>query len=940
MNSRVFLNMNIYKLFSRYDDRRWPTLLAVSAVSLVLGCAAIHPRLSAAQPGSQKAGALHVGDDLPSNTNSAVVGRVVDVDGNPLAFVTVGLSPVANNKDDYYMNDVVQRTITDADGRFAIPPIAPGDYQIAPLPDIEINQSDPRREWLPRDYRKYAAPGVGYRRWHALTAVFAKRVVSVKAGAAAPEVELRAVPQVLFAARIIDGRGKAAGAMARYRIDGRLNGERWSSEFRPAADRADTVNAFVPLGLRDVRVNCAGDNVYWTWEPGGPRLNFYHVVLKAVDGDRLGILVQRFKTATLEIRIRAGAGELPKDLQVGVYYPRRWGADGGPIPTRVAPGIYRLDQQLLPGRDTDVQVRGSGFKSTMTKPFQFTEEGQQGVIELTLEPGQSTPEIRSENAVPIVLRTPDGRPIIAPLAPVEPFLEIVCRAVDKDSGQPVADAIVTFGVEQRTNEDGEEEYDAFDSHDTKTDQDGRFTVRVPEKYLPDSSPKRKLDVRVTIKHPRYVTYYDTADAREIAAKGVSDAFPAFHAVKLVPARALTGRLLGADGTPLAKVTIYKQYDMNAWPRDAEFPVTGEDGRFSAKAPMHTALKLEFRTSESARIYHDVGPDQTDLGNVRVKRGEKIIGRIVDADGMPVPWISVTTPPMPDAGKQPNFVYTTDKDGRFESDGLPPGTYLVKVGGIHRTEDGKSSPTAVKDAPGVYVPFPVVVRDAQAVPELTLRPVESVRFIATLAGPLPKTDPRRDPVKVLPPGGDAVALAAAYQDEPVIGVKGNYRGVEWVSQYSFAAAAEQPGTYTVHVPKGLTDATLFLGIGRWFQLDANSPELFGTSYRVGQVDSDRLDIRVRPYRLTTISIVVVAPRPDQVKVSVRYLREAEMKAAGAVFDALPPQSPDKDGKVRLWVLPGAELEVSATAPGSPTASARVRLTEGETREVSLRFDKIK
>jgi hypothetical protein len=97
MNSRVFLNMNIYNLFSRYDDRRWPTLLAVSAVSLVLGCAAIHPRLSAAQPGSQKAGALHVGDDLPSNTNSAVVGRVVDVDGNPLAFVTVGLSPVANN---------------------------------------------------------------------------------------------------------------------------------------------------------------------------------------------------------------------------------------------------------------------------------------------------------------------------------------------------------------------------------------------------------------------------------------------------------------------------------------------------------------------------------------------------------------------------------------------------------------------------------------------------------------------------------------------------------------------------------------------------------------------------------------------------------------------------------------------------------------------------
>ena len=928
-----------------YTRGRWPVdggLHRPSATAIaawLVALAAFHSGPSAARAVGLPTTSFSAGDDLPENTNSSVVGRVIDTAGNPLAFVSVGLSPVANNKDEYYMNDVVQRTITDADGRFAMPPIAAGDYQIAPLPDIEIKAGETRPEWLPRDYRRYAAPGAGLSRAQALTAVFAKRVVSLKAGAAAPDVELRAVPQVLFSARIVDSHGKAAGALSPYRIDGRLNGERWSSEFRPAAGAADQLNVFVPLGLKDVRVNCASDNVYWTWEPGGPRVNFYHVELKVVDGDRLGILVERFKSASLEIRLRAKAGDLPPNLQLGVYYPTRRGGDGGPIPTRVAEGVYRLNQGLLPGRDTDVQVRGSGFKSTMTKPFQFTEEGQQGVIELTLEPGQSTPEIRSENAVPIVLRTPDGRPIIAPLPPAEPAREIICRAVDKDSGQPVADAIVTFGVEQRTNEDGEEEYDAFDSHDTKTDQDGRFTVRVPEKYLPDPSPRRKLDVRVTIKHPRYVTYFDTADAREIATKGISDVFPAFHAVKLLPARTLTGRLLGADGTPLPKVTIYKQYDMNAWPRDAEFPVTDEDGRFSAKAPLHTALKLEFRTSESARIYHDVGPDQTDLGDVRVMRGEKITGRVVDADGMPVPWISVTTPPMPDAGKQPNFVYTADKDGRFESDGLLPGTYLVKVGGIHRTEDGKSSPTAVKDAPGVYVPFPVVVRDAQAVPELTLRPVESVRFTATLAGPLPKTDPRGDPVKVPSPDGDAAALAAAYRDEPVIGVKGNYRGVEWVSQYSFAAAAEQPGTYTVHVPKGLTDATLvFVGVVHRFRVDSNSPELFGPAYHIGRVDADRLDIQVRPYRITTIWVVAGGPRPDEVKVTARYLRQAEMQTAGVVFDPTPPQSPQADGKLRLLVLPGEDLVISATAPDNATATARVKLTEGETREVPLRFSK--
>ena len=911
------------------------TLVAATAAAWLLVFPAIQLGHSAAEAGGPVTATFPAADDLPGNTNCSVVGRVVDVEGNPLAFVSVGLSPTANNKDDFYMNDVVQRTITDADGRFAMPPVAAGDYQIAPLPDIQIKGGETRPEWLPRDYRKYAAQGPGLSRAQALTAVFPKRVVGVKRGEAAAKVELRAVPQVLFSARIVDSRGKAAGPLLPYRIDGRLNGEPWKSEFRPAAPGTDTVSVFVPLGLTAARVDCAGDNVYWTWEPGGPRANFYHVVLKEVDGDRLGILVERFKSATLEIRLRAKAGALPRDLQLGVYYPTRRGGDGGPVPTRVGHGVYRLNQGLLPGRDTDVQVRAPGFKSTMTKPFQFTEAGQQGVIELTLEPGPSTPGIAVADAVATILKTPDGREIVAPLPPVEPSREIVCRAVDKDSGRPVADAIVTFGVEQHTNEDGEEEYDSVESHDTKTALDGRFTVVVLEKYLPDPSPRRKLDVRVTITHPHYVTYFDTADAREIATKGVSDVFPAFHAVKLVPARTLTGRLLGADGTPVPKVTIYKQYDFNTLPRDAEFPVTGEDGRFTAKAPLHTALKLEFRTGESARMYHDVGPDQTDLGDVRVQPGEKISGRVVDGDGKPVPWISVTAPPRPDAGKQPNFVYTTDKDGRFASDGLPPGTYSVTVGGIYRTDDGKRSYTAVRDAPGVYIPIPVVIHQGQAVPELTVRPVESVRFTARLYGPLPDADPAKLPAA----DADPAALAAAYKDEPAIGVKGTFNGVEWASQYSFSAGGEEPGNYTVLVPKGLTDPTLvFMGLVHRFRLDSTSPEMIGQGYHLGKVDADRTDIHVRPYRVTTIWIVADGPRPHEIKVTARYVRQAEMQAAGVVFDPSLPQSPGVDGKLLMLVLPGEEFEIIATAPNNTKATSRVKLTEGETREVPLRFGK--
>ncbi len=530
-------------------------------------------------------------------------------------------------------------------------------------------------------------------------------------------------------------------------------------------------------------------------------------------------------------------------------------------------------------------------------------------------------------------------------SPVEPSRAIACRAVDRDTSLPVAGAVVTLGVERRNDENGEVDpvTDLFVSHKTKTDQDGRFTVVVPEKYLAEPSPGRMLELRVTISHPRYVTYFDIADTREIAKNGISDTFPAFRAVKLLAARTLTGRLLGADGKPLPKVPIYKQYDLAAWPRDAELPVTGLDGRFRAKVPVHTALKLEFRTREAARIYHDVRPDQTDLGDVRVHRGEKVSGLVVDTLGKPVPWISMTIPSTPDAGTQPNLVYTTDDEGRFASDGLAPGTYLVKVGGIHRTEDGKDSSSVVKDAPGVYVPVPVVIRDGQTVRELTLRPVESVRFTATLVGPLPEARPEADRAQVRPPRGAPAALAAAYQTEPAIAVKGSYHGVEWASQYTFPAAAERPGTYTVRVPKGLTDATLVLDglvldMVKRFRLDSKSPELFGPAYHLGRVEADRPDIQIRPYRMTTISFIVSEPHPEQIKVTARYVREAEMRAAGVVFDSSPPHSPGTDGKLRLLVLPAEEIEIAATAPGNSKASARVKLTEGETRDLPLRFTK--
>ena len=167
---------------------------------------------------------------------------------------------------------------------------------------------------------------------------------------------------------------------------------------------------------------------------------------------------------------------------------------------------------------------------------------------------------------------------------------------------------------------------------------------------------------------------------------------------------------------------------------------------------------------------------------------------------------------------------------------------------------------------------------------------------------------------------------------MINVKGNYHGVEWASRFSFAAAEARAGTYTVDVPKGLTDATLYLGMIRSLPSGSASTRNHQSSSARPIVSAgltpNRLDIQLRPRRPTTIRVVVSDPPPGAIEVTARYLRENEMKAAGVIFDPVPPLSPDADRKFSLWVLQGAELEISATAangarhpPASPCPMAK-------------------
>ena len=373
----------------------------------------------------------------------------------------------------------------------------------------------------------------------------------------------------------------------------------------------------------------------------------------------------------------------------------------------------------------------------------------------------------------------------------------------------------------------------LDDRATKTDPDGRFTVLVPEKYLPDPAPKRAMEVQVEIRHPDYVACADTVDPRLIARFGVSDAFPKFRSVKLIPAPRSSAGSSPPTASRLPRFGLPRSMTprISTWrggPHDADTPLTDAEGRFRTNVPAGAALKLGFRMGRSPLRYYEVASHRTDLGEIRLARGVRVAGRVLDAEGKPVPWVHVTVPPMPQPVVQFNWAFQTDKNGRFETEELWPGEYKVQIGAIW-AENGTPTTLPVKDAPGIYLAPPLVIREGQAVPELTIRAVEHVRFVSTVRG-------------------------EANLGVPVIGVRGIYQGAAWTSQISLLAFSNKGETYELKVPRGLIDATLDLGDSvQRFRLDAASPELFGPKFRLGRVDADRLDIQIHRYRETTLKV---------------------------------------------------------------------------------------
>lgn len=111
--------------------------------------------------------------------------------------------------------------------------------------------------------------------------------------------------------------------------------------------------------------------------------------------------------------------------------------------------------------------------------------------------------------------------------------------------------------------------------------------------------------------------------------------------------------------------------------DVTTVTTGSDGRFRAEVPAGTLVVEAKATGYKTHIVDElpITAGETKFIELTLSVGQRIMGRVLDDAGEPVPGVTVTAvpPAEDDSGDQ---VRTSDRDGRFAFDELGAGPYCI------------------------------------------------------------------------------------------------------------------------------------------------------------------------------------------------------------------------------------------------------------------------
>jgi len=379
--------------------------------------------------------------------------------------------------------------------------------------------------------------------------------------------------------------------------------------------------------------------------------------------------------------------------------------NAAPASTEQEPGTVRLavrvhlQRQAVPAQ-LELSLPGRAAPALHTVPAS-------GTLALQLAPGRVRLVAWSETALarPLEIELTGNLELELEL---EPTLPVEGRIVAERDGTPVADAEVVF-------------WTAAELDVVRTDAEGRF--RHPR--FPAGGPAQQIRVcaRGFGSTVRYLKL-DTEGAWKLAAALEGEASLSGHGtpfleLALVPELVVRGRVLAADGTPLAGARIAAEGYFHARPsiavRDLVETCSDAAGEFElAGLRADIGHELVVTAEGHATLAHELAPaERHELGDLSLAPEAVLAGLVVDPDGLPLANAEVVLALEPahaaDAAAPLDAAARvlarerrtrTDANGAFSFVGLAPVPLLVRA----TTDDGLEVETELSpDGRGLFPP---------------------------------------------------------------------------------------------------------------------------------------------------------------------------------------------------------------------------------------------
>lgn len=259
---------------------------------------------------------------------------------------------------------------------------------------------------------------------------------------------------------------------------------------------------------------------------------------------------------------------------------------------------------------------------------------------------------------------------------------------------------------------------------------------------------------------------------------------------------LTGLVTGFSGQPMGGVLV--QVGSNRRTLNERPLLTGrtdENGRYRfvlPRKPSELRARVYVTPDAAAAASRAATDEQSDQAVFQLKRGTRLVGRVLDSTGKGVPNVVVQA----DGGERKPMRYAiTDGEGKYATPPCQYGDYFVKP------VDGVSTPVAGFSGvrlPEAWLPIPVSIS-------------KTARTSQHIADHAPLESHRIEVELTLADGKTAVTPDLAARLNVQLWLTGGLNKIKW--QERFHHLNDQPGHYELLVPSGL-GGLIYLRAGSW------------------------------------------------------------------------------------------------------------------------------